>query len=77
MKIEKKIDICCLQEIDIPINYNHELLSFKGYELLRENEVKSRMGMYVKNGINYVRKSELEGINKSNFTMKINHSNLI
>ena len=60
--MEKKIDICCLQEIDISVGYNHELLAFKGYNLLIEkNKVKSRMGMYVKNGINFVRKTELEG----------------
>ena len=43
-----KIDICCLQEIDIQHNFNHEVLSFKGYNLLIEkNEVKSQIGMYI------------------------------
>ena len=57
---ENKIDICCLQEIDIPSNYNHELLTFKGYNLLIENnEVKSRTGMYIKNGVKFTRKNEI------------------
>ena len=37
-----------LQEIDIPVDYDVSLLSFKGYNLLVENnEVKSRTGIYV------------------------------
>ena len=48
--------------MDIPRDYNHELLAFKGYNLLIEkNDTKSRMAMYVKNGINYVRRDDLEG----------------
>ena len=36
-----------LQEIDIPVDYDVSLLSFKGYNLLVENnEVKSRTGIY-------------------------------
>ena len=31
---EKRIDICCLQEVDIPRDYNHELVAFKVYNLL-------------------------------------------
>ena len=64
MITENKIDICCLQETDIPVDYNHELLSFRGHTLIVEkNDVKSRLGMYIKDGINYTRRSELEGAN--------------
>ena len=38
-----------------------KLLSFNGYSLLADlNEVKSRAGIHVKNGIDYVRRSDLE-----------------
>ena len=37
------------------------MLSFNGYSLLAEsNDVKSRVGIYVKNGIDYVRRADLE-----------------
>ena len=32
MKLNR-IDVCCLQEIDIKPSYNHEILSWKGYSL--------------------------------------------
>ena len=51
-----KIDICCLQEIELSPDCDHKLLSFNGYSLLAElNDVKSRAGIYVKNGIDFVR----------------------
>ena len=53
-----------MQEIDIPVGYDCYLLSFKGYNLITEkNNVKSRTGLYIKNGINYSRRSDLEGLN--------------
>ena len=53
-----------MQEIDIPLGYNCNLLSFKGYNLITENNnVKSRTGLYIKNGIDYSRRSDLEGLN--------------
>ena len=59
--MENKIDICALQEIDLPTGYNNTLLSFKGYDLLTENnDAKMRSGVYIRNGINYTRKSDLE-----------------
>ena len=52
MILANKIDICCLQEVEINNDYDHETLSFKGYSLLVEsNDVKSRAGVYVKSGI--------------------------
>ena len=35
--LENKIDICAMQEIDLPTGYNVDILSFKGYELITEN----------------------------------------
>ena len=61
---EQGIDICVMQEIDVPAGYDESWLSFKGYNLLTEcNEIKSRTGIYIKNGIKFTRKTELEGSN--------------
>ena len=63
---DEKIDICCLQEIDLKPNIDKNLLSFGGYSLeIESNDVKARAGIYVKNGIEYIRRNELEGLNNS------------
>ena len=60
--LEKKIDICVMQEIDIHPDYNTDLLTFRGYGLITENNnMKKRTGMYIRNEIDYNRKEELEG----------------
>ena len=52
-----------MQEIEIKPDYDQGLLSFKGYSLLVEkNVVKSRTGMFIKDGIKFTRRNELEGI---------------
>ena len=44
---KEEIDICCLQEIDLPTDYDEKLLTFKGYDLITEkNDFKKRTGMY-------------------------------
>ena len=49
MILEEGIDICCFQEIDVPLTLNHELLSFKGYALIVENnDKKARTGFCIK-----------------------------
>ena len=35
--LEKKIDICVMQEIDIHPDYNTDLLTFRGYGLITES----------------------------------------
>ena len=68
-----KIDICCLQEIELSPDCDHKLLSFNGYSLLAElNDVKSRAGIYVKNGIDYVRRADLELRNNGMIILDIN-----
>ena len=65
MIISNKIDICCLQEI--------ELKQDIGYSLLAEsNYLKSRVGIYVKYGINYVRRADLELRNNGMIILDIN-----
>ena len=52
------------------------LLSFNGYSLLAElNDVKSRAGIYVKNGIDYVRRADLELRNNGKIVLDINMKN--
>ena len=63
---ENKIDICCMQEIDIKKNYNEDLLSISGYSLLTEkNILKSRSGIYIKSSIKFIRRADLEGVDNS------------
>ena len=58
--LENEIDICVLQEIDIKPDYDSTLLSFKGYNLITENnDVKSRTGMYIRNGVKYTRQGAI------------------
>ena len=62
--LENEIDICAMQEIDIPSGYDTNILTFKDYGPITENnDLKQRTGMYIQNGINYTRKSEQEGVN--------------
>ena len=75
---DEKIDICCLQEIDLKPNIDKNLLSFGGYSLeIESNDVKARAGIYVKNGIEYLRRNELEGLNNGlviiDLNLKINY----
>ena len=44
---ENRIDILCLQEVDIENGYEHDLLKIKGYAFEQEvNSIKSRAGKY-------------------------------
>ena len=64
MLLNEKIDICCMQEIELKKDIDHELLSFNGYNLMIENNVeKSRVGIFIRNEIKCKRRSELEGQN--------------
>ena len=51
-----------MQETELNKNLNHNLLSFPGFAIETENNtLKSRVGIYVRSRINYMRKLELEG----------------
>ena len=59
--IENNTDILYSQETKIQLNYPVELLTFGGYKNENEkNHVKSRCGIFVKNNISYVRRTDLE-----------------
>ena len=53
-----------MQEIDIKSGNDNQLSSFSGYlPLVENNYQKSGVGSCIKNGINFTRRSELEGLN--------------
>ena len=60
---ENKIDIICSQENDIKPDYPLNILSFRGYDYLSENNsTKARTGMYINNLIPYQRRTDLEKV---------------
>ena len=60
--IHEEIDLLFMQETEIKFNLNHELLSFPGYTIETEkNSMNSRVAVYIKNNIKYLRRKELEG----------------
>jgi hypothetical protein len=62
--INKKIDILCLQETELRINFDHNLLSFPGVNYESEiNDTCSRVGVYINSNIDYTRRNDLEGLN--------------
>ena len=62
--IENDIDVLSLQETEIESDFDCELLSIPGYRFEYEsNNVKRRVGTYIKSTIKYERCTSLEGIN--------------
>ena len=61
---ENKIDILCMQETEVTNAININELSVSQYCLeLENNSVKSRVGLYISKDINYVRRTDIEGLN--------------
>ena len=55
---ENKIGVCCLQETEVQINLPENILNCNGFNLeLELNIEKKRVGIYVANGINYIRRN--------------------
>ena len=70
---QHKIDILCLQETDIEPSYPLNILSFKGYDFLTENNSsKARTGIYINNSITYQRRSDLEKVDCGIIIIDIN-----
>ena len=62
--IENDIDIMCMQETEVPVDFPTDLLTFKGYLYENEsNQFKSRCGMLISNKISYTRRTDLEIVN--------------
>jgi exonuclease III len=61
---QENIDVCALQETEINENFDYTLLSFPGFPFESETtSIKSRVGIYLNNRINYIERYELEGLN--------------
>ena len=62
--LNEKIDILCMQETEIKNNIALPNLTIPGFDIEIEHNVKcSRVGIYIKSGLNYIRRTELEGRN--------------
>ena len=58
---KNNVDICALQETEIPKNFPESVLSCGGFVLeLEQNTDKKRVGIYLRNGVKYVRRNDLE-----------------
>ena len=63
---ENDIDVLCMQETEVMKDINHNELKISEYLLeLESNTKKSRVGVYISKTINYVRRTDLEGIDSS------------
>ena len=61
--IENKIELLCLQEVELEQGYPNDQLSLPDYCFEAEvNSKKSRVGLFVKNTIKYARRVDLEGV---------------
>ena len=55
------IDICALQEVEIPSDYQHKLLSSTNYKIeVEKSQGKARVATVIKNNIEYTRRQDLE-----------------
>ena len=63
---DNNIDICCIQECEILKDYPSNILSFKNYNLeVENNSIKARCCIYIRGGISYVRRDDLEGVDSN------------
>ena len=62
--LNNNVDIMCLQEVEIEKDYDFQALNLDNYCLeIENNSVKSRVGIFISNNVNYTRMHQLEGIN--------------
>ena len=74
--VENNIDILCMQETEIDPNMNIELLGFPGYSIEAESsDTKIRSAIYIKNGVNYTRRKDLEIKNSHLVIVDLNTTN--
>ena len=56
-----KVNICCLQETEIPSGFPENILNCGGFTIeIEKNSEKKRAGIYISSDINYTRRSDLE-----------------
>ena len=69
----EKIDICALQDVEIPTDYQHELMSNKDYKIeIEQSSGKARCATVINRNIDYVRRKDLETINNSIVIIDVN-----
>ena len=55
------VNICCLQETEIPKNFPEKILDCGGFQLeLELNKEKRRAGIYLSTNLKYVRRNDLQ-----------------
>ena len=58
--VKNKINACCLQETEIPMNFPEDVLNCNDYVIeLEQNTVKKRVGIYIHKDTKYVRRKDL------------------
>ena len=58
---ENNVGVCCLQETEVQSDFPENILNCSGYTLeLELNDEKKRSGIYVAQGIDYIRRKEYE-----------------
>ena len=63
---ENDIDILCMQETQVRKDIDHKELNISKFLLeLESNTKKSRIGVYISKTINYVRRTDLEGLDSN------------
>ena len=77
--LEQNIDICCVQEFEIPHHYPIiKALSFKNYNIKVEvNTIKSRCCFHIKDNINERRREDLEGTGNNIIIIELDKSVII
>ena len=72
---DNQIDILCVQETEVIKDYPIELLTFRNFNYENEmNDLKSRCGIYVRNNVSYVRRTDLEVKNMHIVIIDINNT---
>ena len=70
--LKNKIDICCMQETEIKVDFPTNILTFPGYRLeVETNDVKARVAIYISDAVEYNRRKDLEGQNSNIMIMDI------
>ena len=60
----QNLDICCLQETEVPVNFPESILNTGGYFFeLELSDGKKRAGIYIHRDIIYKRREDLESKN--------------
>ena len=55
------VDVCGLQETEIPMNFPENILNSGGFTIeLESNNEKKRAGFYIRNNLSYIRRFDLE-----------------